>query len=78
MKKVSERKARYAVCVRNKGYPASLELRKLYRIIPDAGASEMRQFRVIDESGEDYLYPAGNFAKVSLPLATKRAIKEVS
>jgi hypothetical protein len=45
------------VCVKNRGYAASLELRKLYQAIADEGALKLRQVRVIDESGEDYLYP---------------------
>jgi hypothetical protein len=48
--------ARFVVCVRNEGYPASLELRKVYRVLADEQASRQRQMRVVDESGEDYLY----------------------
>ena len=44
----------FAVCIRNKDYPASLELRKLYRVIGDAEAAKHQQIRVVDESGEDY------------------------
>ena len=57
----------FAVCLKNKDYPASLELRKLYRIIPDPAAAKHSQVRVIDESGEDYLYPQDCFAPVRLP-----------
>ncbi|HIE48091.1 TPA: hypothetical protein EYP84_04285 [Candidatus Bipolaricaulota bacterium] len=46
------------ICVKNEGYLASLELRKIYQVIPDARAAEHRLIRVVDESGEDYLYPA--------------------
>ncbi|MEX2431317.1 MAG: hypothetical protein WD645_05290 [Dehalococcoidia bacterium] len=45
------------ICIRNYSYVASLERRKLYEIIPDADAAKHRQLRVVDESGEDYLYP---------------------
>ena len=48
---------RFVVCVKNKQYGASLELRKLYQVIPDNSAAKHKQLRVIDESGEDYLYP---------------------
>ena len=50
-------KLNLVICVRNKAYAAPLELRKIYQVIPDKAASNLRQVRVIDESGEDYLYP---------------------
>jgi len=50
-------KMRFVVCVDNRGYPAGLELRGVYRVLLDERASERRLVRVIDESGEDYLYP---------------------
>jgi hypothetical protein len=57
----------FAVCIDNRGYQASLELRKLYEILPDDDAAQHAQLRIIDESGEDYLYPASLFDRVSLP-----------
>ncbi len=57
----------FAVCTDNQGYEASLELRKLYEIIPDPVAAKHSQLRVVDESGEDYLYPAKSFDHISLP-----------
>jgi len=48
---------RFVVCIKNGGYAASLEVRKIYQIIPDASAAEHQLTRIIDESGEDYLYP---------------------
>jgi hypothetical protein len=65
---------RLVICVRNEGYEASLELRKIYRVVDDAEAESHRLLRVIDESGEDYLYPRTNFLPVVLPLATRRAV----
>lgn len=59
----------YAICTEHKGYEASLELRKLYEVIADADAAAHGQLRVIDESGEDYLYPSSYFAVVDLPAA---------
>jgi hypothetical protein len=53
--------ARFVLCVRNEGYPAGLELRKVYRVLADEHASRRHQLRVIDESGEDYLYPEDYF-----------------
>jgi len=65
----------FVVCVKNKGYAASLELRKLYEAVPDSAAAEFRQIRVIDESGEDYLYPQEYFVPVSLPESAERAVR---
>lgn len=59
-------KHQFAVCIDNHGYEASLELRKLYEILPDAEADKFGQLRVIDESGDDYLYPAASFDRVAL------------
>ena len=52
---------RLVLCIDNTGYPASLEPRKLYQALPDPGARAHKQIRVIDESGDDYLYPATLF-----------------
>jgi hypothetical protein len=56
-----------AVCVDNHGYEASLDMRKLYEILADVDAEKHGQIRVIDESGEDYLYPATAFNRINLP-----------
>lgn len=58
---------RFAVCIENEGHRASLERWKIYQVIPDRDAERHRQIRVIDESGEDYLYPKACFARVDLP-----------
>jgi len=63
----------FVVCIRNKDYPASLELRKLYRLIADAEAAKHQQLRVVDESGEDYLYPEEYFVPVTLPQAAEQS-----
>lgn len=68
------RRARYVVCVSNAGYPAALETRKIYRTLPDARASADGLLRVIDESGEDYLYPASRFLAVALAPRLVRAL----
>ncbi len=70
--------ARFAVCLRNEGYEGSLELRKLYPVLPDKLAAQHDFIRVIDESGEDYLYPASFFAMVALPQAVRRAVQLAS
>jgi hypothetical protein len=67
-------KASFVLCVRNKDYPASLELRKVYRLLGDEQASKRHQVRVIDESGEDYLYPEEYFVPIKLPQAAEQAV----
>lgn len=66
--------ARFVLCVLNKDYPASLELRKVYQALADEQASRSHQVRVIDESGEDYLYPEEYFIPIKLPQAAERAV----
>lgn len=70
--------ARYAICVSNAGYPASLELRKVYRIVPDQLAATRHYVRVVDESGEDYLYPEDFFVPIEVPQAAQSAFAEAS
>lgn len=65
---------KFVVCLRNKGYEASLERRKIYRALPDPIAAKHRQIRVVDESGEDYLYPASFFAPLELPQPIRKAV----
>ncbi|MFQ5661098.1 MAG: hypothetical protein ACE5GZ_11785 [Gammaproteobacteria bacterium] len=64
----------FVICIKNDDYQASLEIRKLYQVVPDADAEEMEQIRIIDESGEDYIYPKEYFVSVTLPDATEQAI----
>jgi len=74
MKKQKEKETRFAVCVNNTEYPASLELHKIYRVLPDEDAEVDGDMRVIDESGEDYLYPADYFVMVELPKAVEKSL----
>jgi hypothetical protein len=67
MMKQQNLETRFVVCVKNEGYPASLELRKIYQVIPDTRAAEHEYIRIIDESGEDYLYPVDYFVPIKLP-----------
>lgn len=62
------------MCLKNKGYEVSLELRKIYQALPDPDAAKHRQLRVIDESGDDYLYPASYFAPIELPAPVRKAV----
>ena len=64
---------RFVICVRNKDYPASLELWKVYRLLA-AEAAKHRQVRVVDESGEDYLHPEEYFVPIKLPQAAERVV----
>ena len=66
--------SKLVICVHNAGYEASLEKRKLYTALPDAGAKKHKLMRVVDESGEDYLYPESFFLSVTLPPATRQAV----
>jgi hypothetical protein len=68
----------FAVCLRNRGFTASLEVRKLYPYVHDAEAEANQLIRVVDESGEDYLYPARLFRKLALPGDVRRAIRMAS
>ena len=68
----------FAVCIRNKGFGASLEVRKLYPVVDDPDAEMNDLIRVIDESGEDYVYPAGLFQKLTLPNEIQRALRLAS
>ena len=75
MKRPKDRSARkpFVLCVQNESYPASLELLKVYRTLPDAEAERHTMIRVIDESGEDYLFPKDYFVRIELsPAARKR------
>jgi hypothetical protein len=68
----------FAVCVKNDGYAAALEPRKIYRVRRDAKAAALGLVRVIDESGSDYLYPSDYFAPIELPSALRRVFSEAS
>lgn len=68
----------FVLCVNNEGYAASLEVRKVYRTLPDDVAASRGFTRVIDESGEDYLYPTERFVPLELPQAAARAFAGAS
>ena len=70
-----KKRLKYFVCTHNDGYAVSLEERKIYVGLPDPDAEELGMIRVIDESGEDYLYPRNLFAPISLPLVIKQELK---
>jgi hypothetical protein len=66
--------SRLLICVENKGYKASLEKRKIYVSLPDAGALQHGHVRVVDESGEDYLYPKSLFLPIPVSASLRKAI----
>jgi hypothetical protein len=63
-----------AVCISSAGYPAALEKRKIYVALRDAAAEKQGLLRIIDESGEDYLYPRSLFRMIALPQSIKKAV----
>jgi hypothetical protein len=63
---------RYLLCLDDKGYPASLETRKIYRAVADVKAERRGLVRVVDESGEDYLYPRRRFLSIEVPRGAKK------
>ena len=65
---------KFAVCVRNEEYEASLELHKIYRVLPDDEAAADGDLRVVDESGEDYLYPEDWFVFIELRRALEKSL----
>lgn len=72
------KRRQFLLCVDNEGYEASLEIRKLYEKVRDREAERHNQVRIIDESGEDYLYPSDFFALVKLPMRTKSRLLETA
>ena len=71
-------KSQFVICVDSEGYAASLERWKVYRALPDPEADVHGLIRVIDESGEDYLYPAENFVAIDVPQAAVKALLAAS
>jgi hypothetical protein len=70
--------ATFAVCVRNEGYEASLERNKIYAILPDDEAERDGDVRVVDESGEDYLFTADRFVAIEVPAAVRASLLKAS
>jgi hypothetical protein len=78
MKTTMVSKGKYALCLNNEGCPASLEMQKVYRVVLDAPASRRGLIRVIDESGEDYLYPKTWFVQVFFRDRLPRSMQRVA
>ena len=69
---------KFVICVTNNGYEASLEQRKLYEVIPDERALRHEQLRIIDESGEDYLFPKNMFMDIALTNETAERVAKIA
>jgi hypothetical protein len=78
MKKKENQPPQFALCLDNEGYPASLEMGKLYLTIPDDEAAAHGYIRIIDESGEDYAYTASRFHLIQLPIAVEKILLSAS
>ena len=65
---------RFAVCINNSAYPDDLKVRTVYQVLPDESAAKSNYIRVIDETGEDYLYPAAYFVFVKIPPEAAKAL----
>ena len=78
LNKMDINKTKFVVCINNEGYRASLELHKLYQVIPDKLVEDDGDIRIIDKSGEDYIYPALYFKKVSLTKDVKLLLLKAS
>lgn len=73
----SNQETKFVICVNNKDYSASLEIRKVYQVVEDSNATQHQMIRVIDESGEDYLYPNNYFISIELPKAVEEAFSMI-
>ncbi len=72
-KKLLTDKQQFVVCIENTIYPSSLELHKIYRVLPDEDALTDGDLRIIDESGEDYLFSASCFVPIDVPLSVEKS-----
>ena len=70
--------SKFVICIDNSEYPASLEKRKIYEVLPDSDAAKIEHIRVVDESGEDYLYPASCFIDANLSKETRDAVAKAA
>ncbi|HCX90723.1 MAG: hypothetical protein CO106_02160 [Deltaproteobacteria bacterium CG_4_9_14_3_um_filter_44_9] len=78
MKESKQSLPEFVVCINNVDYPASLELHKIYRVLADEDAASEGDIRIIDESGEDYLYPSSYFAPIQVPQTVEESLLRAS
>ncbi|MBN1566519.1 MAG: hypothetical protein JXA73_01635 [Acidobacteria bacterium] len=74
MRNIKKNERGFVVCLKNEGYTASLERHKIYRVLPDPEAENDADYRIIDESGEDYLYPKDRFVLITVPDAVEASL----
>lgn len=74
---MNNERAQFVVCLNNEGFLASLEIGKLYRVIPDVAAEKLGGLRVVDEDGEDYLYDAEMFCPLPVPPIVERTLLSI-
>ena len=78
MPKRPPKETEFVVCISNAGYEVSLEIHKIYRVLPDEDASTEGDLRVVDESGEDYLFPASYFIPIEVPTDIRKSLLQAS
>jgi hypothetical protein len=72
------RAPKFVVCLNNEGFAASLEVGKLYQVIPDKAAEKLGGLRIVDEDGEDYFYDSEMFCPVQMPPVAARTLIQAS
>lgn len=72
--KANSAQPQFAICVNNTGYPDDLKVRTVYQVLPDESAARSNYIRIVDETGEDYLYPAKCFVVVDIPAEAAEAL----
>ena len=70
---VEDTQRRFAICIDDAGYPDDLNVRTVYQVLPDDPAARSKYLRIVDETGEDYLYPAELFALIDVPIEARKA-----
>jgi hypothetical protein len=78
MQKLKQNLPEFVVCINNSDYPASLELHKIYRVIADKEVENEGDIRIVDESGEDYIYPSSYFVPIQVPQTVEESILRAS
>jgi hypothetical protein len=78
MQESKQNLSEFVVCINNSDYPASLELHKIYRVIADKEAEDEGDIRIIDESGEDYIYPSSYFVPIQVPQTVEESLLKAS
>jgi hypothetical protein len=73
---VESNQPRFALCIDNTTYPDDLTVRTVYQVLPDESASRSNYLRIVDETGEDYLYPAALFVLIDVPLEAQKALMQ--